>query len=232
MKRQQLFVMIGILAVVLLGIFYWSFFRTPEQVSGDISESVIEMAIDNNVTNGGSVTIFEIDSTQSVASFTIAEVLRGEDYVVLGTTNQVGGQVAFDPNDLRGAQIGEIVINARTFVTDNDMRNNAIQNRILFTDDYEFIQFASTAINGLPNSVAVGDSIDVEIVGDLTIKDVTKQVTFAATLTYVSVGQIEGNALATITYEDYGVSVPLTPSVSFVADELTMMLDFVAVVSQ
>ena len=221
MNRQQLMIGGGVLALILAGIFYWSFFRESEVASEAISESVVEL--DSSAGN-----VFTIDSSQSTASFTIAEILRGEDFVVLGETDQVGGQVAFDPSDPASAEIGEIVINARTFVTDSDMRNNAINNRILFTDDFEFVRFEPTAINGMPASVAVGDSVDVEIVGDLTVMEATLPVTFDTTLTYDSATSITGSAETTIVYRDFGVEVPLTPSVSFVADELTMMLDFVA----
>lgn len=63
-------------------------------------------------------------------------------------------------------------------------------------------------MNKTPDSAAVGDVVDVELVGDLTIKDVTQSTTFAATLTYVSANQIEGSATTTIIYSDYGVEVP------------------------
>lgn len=212
----------GVVVLILAGIFYWSFFREAEVASEAIRDSVIEL-------ESSAGTVFTIDASQSTASFTIAEILRGEDFVVLGETDQVGGQVAFDSNDPTSAEIGEIVINARTFVTDSDMRNNAINNRILFTDEFEFVRFQPTAINGMPASVAVGDSVDVEIVGDLTIMEATLPVTFDTTLTFESESSITGSAETTIVYADFGVEVPLTPSVSFVADELTMMLDFVAV---
>ncbi|MEM7134576.1 MAG: YceI family protein [Chloroflexota bacterium] len=226
MNRTRLFLSIGAVVILILGaVFYWSFFRTPEAATGDIGEAVVAVEEPDSASDWAA---FEIDSTQSTASFTIAEVLRGDDFTVVGTTDQVGGQVGVDLADPTTAQIGEIVINTRTFVTDNDMRNRAIQNRILFTDDYEFIRFQPTAINGLPESAAVGDSADIEIIGDLTIQDATQSETFAATITYVSAEQISGTASATILYGDYGVEVPLTPSVSFVADELTLTLDFIA----
>ena len=109
------------------------------------------------------------------------------------------------------------------------MRNNAINNRILYTDEFEFIRFQPTAINGLPASAQVGDTVEVEIVGDLTIKDQTHSTTFSASLTYETAEQVRGTATTTIIYEEYGIEVPLTPSVTFVSDELTMDLDFVAV---
>ena len=231
MKKQQLFLIIGLVAIVLFGVFWWSFFRTPEEASVEIGDAVTEVEVADAAENG-SPTVYTIDSAQSTASFTIAEVLQGDDFVVVGTTDQVGGQVVFDASNPTAAQIGEIVINARTFATDSDRRDSAINNRILFTDEFEFVRFQPTAINGLPDSVAVGDSVDVEIVGDLTIMDMTKSTTFTATLTYVSADEIAGTATTTILYDEYGVAVPLTQSVSFVSDELTMALDFVATATE
>ncbi|MEM9777909.1 MAG: YceI family protein, partial [Chloroflexota bacterium] len=68
--------------------------------------------------------------------------------------DQVAGQMRFDTNDLSTAEIGIIQINARTFVTDDNRRNNAIQNRILQTGEHEFITFTPTNITRLPESVS------------------------------------------------------------------------------
>ncbi len=222
MKRQHLFTLIGIAALLIFGALYWSFFRTPEAASGTIDTAIVA------VEESGAGAVYVIDSAESTATFTIDEVLRGDDFTVVGTTDQVGGQIVFDIANPTAAQIGEIVINTRTFATDSDMRDRAIQNRILTTEQYEFVRFQPTAINGLPTSVTVGDVVELEIVGDLTIKDVTQQETFLATVTVVSADQLVGTATTTITYADYGVNVPLTQSVSAVADELTLALDFTA----
>lgn len=62
--------------------------------------------------------------------------------------------------------------------------------------------------------------------------DMTKSTTFTATLTYISTDEIAGSASTTILYGEYGVEVPLTQSASFVSDELTMGLDFVATATE
>ena len=228
MKKQGMILGGGAILIVLASLFYYAFFRESESASVAIDEAVVGV---NTDAASDDAVLLTIDSSQTTATFTIAEVLRGDDFVVVGTTDQVGGQILFDADDLANSEIGEIVINARTFVTDNNMRNNAINNRILFTDEFEFVRFQPTAINGLPDSAAVGDSVEVEIVGDLTIMDQTQSTTFAATLTYDRANQVSGTAMTTILYEEFGVEVPLTPSVSFVAEDLTMQLDFVAVAS-
>lgn len=172
--------------------------------------------------------IFEIVPAESEVRFLIDEVLRGSPFTVVGTTDQVAGEFAVDANDLSIAQIGPILVNARTLATDDDFRNRAIKNRILTTDAYEFITFTPTEIVGLNGSGAAGESYDFQIAGDLTIRDVTQPVTFDASATAVSETRLEGSAATTIRYDDFGLVIPAARVVSAVADEVTLEIDFVA----
>ncbi len=172
--------------------------------------------------------IFAIAQDRSTATFELDEDLRGERITVVGTTNQVAGQLAFAASDLPSAQIGTITINARTLTTDNEFRNRAIQNRILFTDQFEFIEFEPTAIDGLPESISVGESADLTITGNLTIRDVTQEEVFDATVTYVSGSEISGFAVTIISREIYGLQIPEVQSVANVTDEVQLAIDFVA----
>lgn len=173
--------------------------------------------------------VFEIAQDESEARFLIDEVLRGDPITVVGATNQVAGQIAIDPNDPTAAQVGVIQVNARTLETDNDFRNRAIKNVILQTNTYEFVTFTPTELIGLPETGAIGETYDFQIAGDLTIRDVTRQVTFTVTVTPVSEERIEGLASTTVLYRDFGLAIPDAPSVDTVADEVRLELEFVAV---
>ncbi|MFZ5917834.1 MAG: YceI family protein [Chloroflexota bacterium] len=174
-------------------------------------------------------TIFEIVQAESEARFKIDEVLQGAPKTVIGITDQIAGEIAIHTGDPPLAQIGTILVNARTLTTDNEFRNRAIKNRILQTDTYEFVTFAPTEILGLPASVSVGESLAFQIVGHLTVRDVSRQVVFEATVTPVSETRLEGSARTTILYADFDLSIPDSPSVDTVEDEVTLELDFVAV---
>ena len=176
--------------------------------------------------------VFEIVQDESEARFIIDEVLRGSPKTVVGVTNQVAGQIAVDPADPASAQVGQISINARTLATDSDMRNRAVKNRILQTDAYEFVTFQPTQLTGLPESAAAGEPLSFQIIGDLTIRDTTKQVTFDVTLTPVDETRLEGLATLTIPYRDFGLAIPDSPSVDTVADDVRLELEFVAVATQ
>jgi polyisoprenoid-binding protein YceI len=166
----------------------------------------------------------QIVQAESEARFIIDEVLNNAPKTVIGTTDQVAGEISVDPSNPDNTRVGVIQINARTLTTDNDFRNRAIKNAILQTDSYEFITFTPTAINGLPEAGTVGQTYTFQIVGDLTIRDVTKQVTFDVTATPVSETRLEG----TVLYADYGITIPSVRSVASVEDEVRLELDFVA----
>jgi polyisoprenoid-binding protein YceI len=172
--------------------------------------------------------LFEISQDSSEVRFELDEDLRGVRTTVLGNTNQVAGQIAFDPADLTTAQVGIIQVNARTLVTDNNFRNRAMQNEILDTGSYEFITFAPTAVEGLPDRVAVGETVTFTIVGDLTIRDVTRPATFTVTATLVSATELAGSADTTVLRGDYGLQIPSVPHVANVEDEVGLSIEFVA----
>lgn len=171
--------------------------------------------------------IFEISQDGSEVRFNIYELLRGAPKNVIGVTNQVAGQVALNLADLSSAKVGEILINARTLATDDDRRNQAIRNRILFTDQYEYIRFVPTQITGLQGEAAVGQTLNFQIEGDLTIRDITKPVTFDLSLTGETTERISGSAKAVIQRADFNLNVPEVPFVANVADEIILEIDLV-----
>lgn len=174
-------------------------------------------------------TIFEIVPAESQARFVINEVLRGSPKTVIGATDQVSGQLAVDPSDPAATQVGVIQVNARTLATDSNMRDRALKNWILQTNDYEFVTFEPSEVLSMPASVAVGESFSFQLAGNLTVRDTTVPVTFDVTVTPVSETRLEGMATLTIPYQDLNVSIPDSPSVDTVSDDLTLELEFVAI---
>jgi polyisoprenoid-binding protein YceI len=173
---------------------------------------------------------------ESTARFELEEDLRsavtgwsqGARITVVGTTDQVVGELALDLANLAATEIGEIRMNARTLKTDEFFRTRAIQNQILLTEEYEFITFLPTSIEGLPDSAEVGESVTFNITGDLTVRDTTLEQTFAVTATVVSNTQIEGSASTVIDRESYGLTIPNVANVTFVEEEVELYIDFIA----
>ena len=175
------------------------------------------------------VIIFSIVQAELEVRFTLDELLSGIPTTVVGATDQVAGEIAIDPAAPANSQVGVILINARTFVTDNNFRNRAINNEILETDEFEFVNFTPTSVIGFPKNPVVGEPLEFQISGDLTIRDITHEVTFDVNVTAVSETRLEGSASAMIAREDYDLQIPNVPRVADVDEEVLIEIDFVAV---
>jgi polyisoprenoid-binding protein YceI len=201
---------------------------TPQPETGADPTPTSPAASPTTVPEGG-LAIYTISQADSQVSFTIYEELRGAPNDVIGVTDQVAGEVAVDPNDLSTVQLGTIQVNARTLVTDDDRRNQAIRNIILNTDQYELITFTPTAIVSLSGAGQVGQVYTFKIEGNLTIRDITQPVVFTAEVTAGEDGRLTGTASAEITRAAYKILIPDVPFVANVADNVTLKIDFVAV---
>ncbi len=194
------------------------------------TEAVAPIVAEAYPANGdsGGVKIYTISPEGSAVRFELDEDLRGSRITVVGETDQVAGELALDLTDLSTAQVGVMQINARSLVTDNNFRNRAIQNEILNTGNFEFITFEPTAVNNLPDSAAVGDTVEFTIDGNLTITDKTLPATFTVTATVVSEDQITGTATAVVNRTDFGMNIPNVPNVANVEEEVELHIDFTA----
>jgi polyisoprenoid-binding protein YceI len=173
-------------------------------------------------------------SERSETRFLIDEVLLGRDKTVIGVNPEVTGELTFDLADPTTVTLGTIAIDTRTFITDDNRRNNTIRSCIFQAtrEPYRYITFAPTAIEGLPEAARVGDSFALTIVGDLTIRGETREVAFDTDVTVVAEGELQGLARTLILHRDFGLTIPRVPIVASVEDEVILELAFTAVRSE
>lgn len=252
MKKLPLYILLTLIAA--LALVGCGVFQEPEAASGPIEAIPLETqaagvvpaeatqpALDPAPTEAatastdapadapaGGASVFTIDSAASEVRFQLDEDLRGERKTVVGTTNQVAGQLSLNLADLSQTQVGVIQINARTLQTDNNFRNRAIQNEILDTGAFEFITFTPTGVEGLPAAAAVGEMVTFTLTGDLTIRDITLPATFTVEATVVSETQITGSATAVVNRVDYDLQIPSVPNVANVEEEVELYINFTA----
>jgi polyisoprenoid-binding protein YceI len=216
--------LLGVLALV--GGVGYSYLRPPAEATAPIEAVALEQT--TPAMPDSAARVFEIVPEESEARFVIDEVLQGAPKTVIGTTDQVAGRIAVDPRDLDTAQVGTILINARTFATDSSQRDRAIQNWVLQTAQHEYVAFTPTGLLRLPDGASAGEAVPFQVVGDLTIGGVTRPVTFDATVAPESADRLEGSASTTIRYADWGIAIPQVPAVASVSDTVRLELDFAA----
>ncbi len=174
--------------------------------------------------------LFAIVPEESEVRFGLDEVLRGEPTRVIGRTDQIAGQIRVDFDTPSLSEVGTIRINARTLMTDQEMRNRTIRSQILQSsqDEFEFSEFQPTSIEGMPDSVTMGEPFTFTMIGDLTVRDITQPVTFEVTVTPVSEDEITGLATTQVMRADFNLVIPSVPSVADVSEEVDLEIEFTA----
>lgn len=178
----------------------------------------------DTVTPASGQTLYTIVSASSTATFTLDEQLRGEPKTVVGTsTGMVAGEIGYDKTHPASSTIGTIKLNARTFVTDDNSRNNMIRRAILKTEDdaNEFITFTPSM------TVATGDNA-FDVTGDLTIAGITKTTVFHVTTTEQADGSLIIHGVTTVKRADFNLSIPNIPFIANVTDDVKLDLNLVA----
>lgn len=178
----------------------------------------------------GKRVLFRIIPAESRVRFEIDENLRGSPNRVVGTTDQVAGDLIVDLGSPPDSEVGTIRINVRTLRTDDSRRDRAIRSRVLQSsqDAYEFVEFTPTSLVGLPADLAVGDKFEFAIIGALAIREVSVDVEFDAVVTLETDRSLSGSATATILRKTFDLSIPSVPFVASVGEDVEIRIEFVA----
>ena len=236
--NRALAIVVSVIAVVVLGGAAWFYSQGDSEPTTDVTAPPITTTTSEGAetTNARDVettappaeaTTFEL-TDETVATFTLTEVLRGQPTTVVGTSDIVVGQIELEWADLAETRMGTILVNARAFATDSSLRDRAVRGPILDTDAFEFIEFAPTAIEGLSGTTQVGEELAFTVIGDLTVRDVTNEATFEVTATLIDDSTLAGTATTVVSREAFGLTIPSVPTVANVSDEVTLELAFTA----
>ena len=119
---------------------------------------------------GTAQTKWGMDRTHSYVNFSVAHMMISD---VTGTFNQFDTQVESSKDDFIDAKI-VVTINAKTIDTGNEIRDKHLRSADFFnTDTDSIVTFKSTKVEKLSET-------KYKIIGDLTMRGVTKSVTLDA----------------------------------------------------
>jgi polyisoprenoid-binding protein YceI len=165
---------------------------------------------------------------KSQARYRVREQLAGfslpDDAV--GSTNAITGTIVGKTDGTIVSSESKFVVDLRTLKSDQSMRDGFIQRNPLQTAQYPYATFVPTSASGLPTSMPPSLQGSFKLVGDLTIRNETKQVTWDATC-QVQSNQTEGTCHATtsFTFEDFNLTQPKVGRVLSIVDKITLEVD-------
>lgn len=175
-------------------------------------------------------TLYKLVPGESVLQYEVGEVFlnQGNAFnMAVGRTPQVTGEVTLDPAAPPSSSLGTITADVSQFTSDSNRRDGAIQGRFLESSRYPNVTFNATSIEGLPETYQEGQEITFKINGDLTIREVTRPVSFDVRAT-LSGDTLSGEAVTTILMSDFGFGPISIAGILNTEDEAKVTLFFVA----
>jgi polyisoprenoid-binding protein YceI len=175
-------------------------------------------------------TVYKLVPGESVLQYEVGETFLNQGNVfnlAVGRTSQVAGEVTLDPAAPQNSALGTFTADISQFASDSDRRDNAIRGRYLESSKYPTVTFKPTTVEGLPQTYQEGQEITFKVSGDLTIRDVTKPVSFDVTAN-LSGGALSGQAVTTILMSDFGFGPISIAGILNTEDQAKITLTFVA----
>jgi polyisoprenoid-binding protein YceI len=146
----------------------------------------------------------------------------------VGRTNAVTGQFQFNWDDLT-APLGEntFTVDLSTLESNQSLRDSWIRENGPQFNDYPEAVFVAESLVNAPSSYTPGSEVTFDMVGQLTVRDVTQPATFAVTATFQE-NTITGTAVAALKMSDFGITPPDFANTLTVKDDFEVILEFTA----
>lgn len=143
----------------------------------------------------------------------------------VGTTSGVSGAIVMQPDGQILAGESRFVVDLTTLHSDSDRRDGYIQRNTLETGTYPEAVFVPTAVTGLPSPLPESGAVAFQLTGDLTVHGATRPVTWDVTA-QIEGRTLRGTAATSITFTEFGMTLPRVGPVLSVEDLIVLELDF------
>jgi polyisoprenoid-binding protein YceI len=171
---------------------------------------------------------FVIVPEETTASYSIDEIFIDQNNTLataVGRTSAVEGELMLDFEDPAASQFGQFRVDISTLTSDRSRRDNAIRRQWLESASYPLATFDVKEVRGFPAGAREGEPVEFELVGDMTIKETSREVTWDVTAVLEG-DRLSGTATTFILLEDFDVPVPNIAGILRVTDGATVTLDF------
>ncbi len=185
----------------------------------------------------GSTRLFVIDPAASEVRYEVDEEFFGNAvtrlgkklgfFHAVGRTSAIQGQLEVAPGPPPQVVAGQFTVDISTLQSDDDRRDKKIREEFLESARFPLATFTVTQVEGLPAEYQEGETVSFQMTGDLTIREVTKPVTWEVQATLQD-GVLSGEAQTLIFMKDFGFAPPDIAGWMKVTDGVTLVVDFTA----
>jgi polyisoprenoid-binding protein YceI len=215
-----------LLSIGVIGVASWMVSVHDGSPRGPIASILLSSGRQAYAQNPGAQLRYDVVAERSEARYRIREQLAGFNFPndAVATTRAVDGSITFDGQGRVLRESSRVTVDLRTLQSDRDRRDNYVRRNTLETERYPTVVFVPTEVRGLSFPLPQTGTTSFELVGDLTVRDVTRRTSWEATATFNG-QEVSVQARTAFRFGDFGLSIPRVSSVLSVEDDIRLETD-------
>jgi polyisoprenoid-binding protein YceI len=171
----------------------------------------------------------KLDIVEGLGRYRVRETLTGVTFEsdAVGNTAGITGSLTILPDGSIGSG-SKVTVDLTTLKSDQAFRDMYLGMVTLETKNFPTLDFTPKQINGLDGplpSSDVPEPIGFTMVGDVTLKGVTKETTWDV-VGILNGSTVSGRATTTLLFSDFALTKPAIPFLASVADEIQLEIEF------
>ncbi len=172
-------------------------------------------------------TTYVVVSAESEARYRVREQLAGVDLPsdAVGRTRAITGALVLEEGQVV-SEASRFQVDLRTLTSDQARRDNFIRRNTLQADRYPYAVFVPREVRGLPSPLPTSGEHGFQLIGDLTIREVTRPVTWEVRAR-VEGDRVIAQARTRFTFADFNLEPPRVPVVLSVDETIRLEVDLV-----
>jgi polyisoprenoid-binding protein YceI len=143
----------------------------------------------------------------------------------IGRTGEVTGAIVLDSAGKVIPSASGFTVEVSGLISDRDRRDRFVRERLLETDKHPTVELVPKAIRGLKLPLPTSGSGTFELLGNLTVKGVTRPTVWKVDATFSQEGAT-GVSTTAFTFEDFDLTQPRVPVLLSVADTIRLEYAF------
>ena len=182
----------------------------------------------SSVSGSGPVTL-QIVPDKSEVRYRVREQLAQVSLPsdAIGKTNSITGTIVGKLDGTIDPSQSKFVVDLRTLQSDRSQRDNFLRRGVLQTDQFPNAVFVPKEAPGLPLNFPPSGPVSFKLSGDLTIRNVTKPVTWDVTCDAPQGNQGTCHATTSFKFGYFNIQQPSVPVVLSIVDNITLEMDAV-----
>jgi polyisoprenoid-binding protein YceI len=169
---------------------------------------------------------YTVVAERSEVRYRVREQLVGLHFPndAIGVTRAIEGGIALDPQGRVLTGDSRLAVDLRTLRSDQDRRDNYLRRNTLETDRYPTAVFLPVEVRGLSLPLPSTGSASFEVLGDFTVREATRRITWESTATFNG-ADVSIRARTAFRFPDFGLRIPRVSVVLSVEDNIRLEAD-------